>query len=170
MWISVDPISNYDPLNSENYLDGEHNGGIYNYANLNSYIYCYQNPIKLVDPNGKQVDAVDFIPVIGSGRDICRGFRDGDIFTCGIGLLGLIADVATFGSGSVITGGIKTGIKAGIKTTVKQELKQTVKTETKKNTQKSKVKTGDNTAITAFAVMMFISGCVFVLARRKRND
>ena len=54
LWISVDPISNYDPLNSENYLDGEHNGGIYNYANLNSYIYCYQNPIKLVDPNGKQ--------------------------------------------------------------------------------------------------------------------
>lgn len=47
---------------------------------------------------------------------------------------------------------------------------ETVKIETKKNTQKSKVKTGDNTAITAFAVMMFISGCVFVLARRKRND
>ena len=47
---------------------------------------------------------------------------------------------------------------------------ETVKTEAKKNTQKSKVKTGDNTAITAFAVMMFISGCVFVLARRKRND
>ena len=47
---------------------------------------------------------------------------------------------------------------------------ETVKTETKKNTQKSKVKTGDNTSITAFAVMMFISGCVFVLARRKRND
>lgn len=47
---------------------------------------------------------------------------------------------------------------------------ETVKTETKKNTQKSKVKTGDNTVITAFAVMMFISGCVFVLARRKRND
>lgn len=47
---------------------------------------------------------------------------------------------------------------------------ETVKTETKKNTQKSKVKTGDNTAITAFAVMMFISGCVFVLVRRKRND
>ena len=47
---------------------------------------------------------------------------------------------------------------------------ETVKTEIKKNTQKSKVKTGDNTAITAFAVMMLISGCVFVLARRKRND
>lgn len=50
----MDPISNYNPLNSENYLDGEHNGGIYNYANLNPYIYCYQNPVKLVDPNGKQ--------------------------------------------------------------------------------------------------------------------
>ena len=54
LWMSVDPIYNYDPRNSENYLDGEHNGGIYNYANLNPYIYCYQNPVKLVDPNGKQ--------------------------------------------------------------------------------------------------------------------
>ena len=29
LWISVAPISNYDPRNNENYLDGEHNGGIY---------------------------------------------------------------------------------------------------------------------------------------------
>ncbi len=54
LWMNVDPISNYDPRNNENYLDGEHNNGIYNYANLNPYIYCYQNPVKLVDPNGKQ--------------------------------------------------------------------------------------------------------------------
>ena len=29
LWMSVDPISNYDPRNSENYLDGEHNEGVY---------------------------------------------------------------------------------------------------------------------------------------------
>ena len=52
--MSVDPIYNYDPRNSENYLDGEHNGGIYNCANLNPYIYCYHRPTLYVDPNGKQ--------------------------------------------------------------------------------------------------------------------
>ncbi len=28
LWMSFDPISNYDRRNNENYLDGEHNGGI----------------------------------------------------------------------------------------------------------------------------------------------
>ena len=45
LWISVDPISNYDPRNNENYLDGEHNLGVYNTFNLAPYGYCYQNPI-----------------------------------------------------------------------------------------------------------------------------
>ena len=35
LWMSVDPISNYDPRNSENYLDGEHNGGIFLVIELN---------------------------------------------------------------------------------------------------------------------------------------
>lgn len=104
LWISVDPISNYDPRNNENYLDGEHNLGVYNTFNLAPYGYCYQNPIRLIDPNGKQVDAVDFVPFLGSGRDIYRGFRDGDILTGAIGVGGLIADVFTLGSGSVVTG------------------------------------------------------------------
>ena len=131
LWISVDPISNYDPRNNENYLDGEHNLGVYNTFNLAPYGYCYQNPIRLIDPNGKQVDAVDFVPFWGSGRDIYRGFRDGDILTGAIGVGGLIADVFTLGSGSVVTGGIKAGVKAGVKTAVKQEIKQAAKTETK---------------------------------------
>ena len=33
--MSVDPISNFDPRNRENYFDGEHNDGVYNYRNLN---------------------------------------------------------------------------------------------------------------------------------------
>lgn len=36
------------------YLNGEHNGGVYNSKNIVSYGYCYQNPVILVDPNGKQ--------------------------------------------------------------------------------------------------------------------
>ena len=56
--MSVDPISNYDPRNSENYLDGEHNNGVFNAYNLSPYSYCYQNPVKLSDSDGKQVIAV----------------------------------------------------------------------------------------------------------------
>ena len=52
--MSVDPISNYDPRNSENYLDGQHNGGIYNFVNLNPYVYCYNRGTTYIDPNGKQ--------------------------------------------------------------------------------------------------------------------
>ena len=39
----------------EHYIDGQHNEGVYNSFNLNTYGYCYQNPIILIDPNGKQV-------------------------------------------------------------------------------------------------------------------
>ena len=55
----MDPLAVYNPVQeTEFYFDGQHNGGIYNGKNLNVYGYCYQNPIKYVDPNGKQVDAV----------------------------------------------------------------------------------------------------------------
>ena len=49
LWMSVDPLV-YDGT----YLSGKHNSGVYNSKNLNCYIYCYQNPVVLVDPNGKQ--------------------------------------------------------------------------------------------------------------------
>jgi len=58
LWMSVDPLSSYNPFNNENYIDGEHNGGVYNNMNLGIYSYCYQNPIKLKDPDGRQVVAV----------------------------------------------------------------------------------------------------------------
>lgn len=35
-------------------MDGEHNGGVYYSGNLNSYLYCYANPIVFYDPNGMQ--------------------------------------------------------------------------------------------------------------------
>jgi hypothetical protein len=53
--LNVDPLADYNPFyNSEHYIDGEHNGGVYNSGNNNPYIYCYQNPIIYIDPNGKQ--------------------------------------------------------------------------------------------------------------------
>ncbi|QII70328.1 type IV secretion protein Rhs [Apibacter sp. B3706] len=58
VWLSADPLSGYNPNNeTEHYIDGQHNGGVYNSFNLNTNIYCYHNPVKLVDPNGKQAIA-----------------------------------------------------------------------------------------------------------------
>ena len=54
LWMSVDPLLVFDPQNEENYIEGQHNGGVFNSYNLNPYSYCYQNPIIITDPNGKQ--------------------------------------------------------------------------------------------------------------------
>ncbi|SHL42830.1 SpvB/TcaC N-terminal domain-containing protein [Flavobacterium chilense] len=59
LWLNVDPLAVYNPvMESQFYVDGQHNGGVFNDMNLNSYGYCYQNPIRYIDPNGKQVDRV----------------------------------------------------------------------------------------------------------------
>ncbi|MET3035875.1 RHS repeat-associated core domain-containing protein [Chryseobacterium sp. NRRL B-14859] len=56
IWYGVDPLAIYNPvIEKEFYGDGQHNGGVYFWGNLNPYIYTYQNPIKYIDPNGKQV-------------------------------------------------------------------------------------------------------------------
>jgi hypothetical protein len=46
-------------MDDEHYIDGQHNGGVFNHFNHNSYGYCYQNPIKYVDPNGKQSNVTE---------------------------------------------------------------------------------------------------------------
>jgi RHS repeat-associated protein len=51
VWLSVDK-----PLIDGTYMSGIHNGGVYNSFNLNGYMYCYQNPVRLIDPDGNQVD------------------------------------------------------------------------------------------------------------------
>jgi RHS repeat-associated protein len=58
LWLNVDPLADYNPhMNDEHYKDGEHNGGVFNQMNNNPYIYCYQSPVKYVDPNGKQSES-----------------------------------------------------------------------------------------------------------------
>ncbi len=55
IWYGVDPLAVYNPaMETQFYGDGEHNGGVFYWGNLNPYIYTYQNPIKYIDPNGKQ--------------------------------------------------------------------------------------------------------------------
>lgn len=67
VWLSIDPLASYDPINnSEHYIDGQHNGGVFNAMNLNVYGYTYQNPLRYVDPNGKQVDVVITNEVVGT--------------------------------------------------------------------------------------------------------
>lgn len=57
IWLSVDPLAIYNPvMETEFYGDGQHNGGVFYSGNLNPYIYTYQNPIRYIDPNGKQTD------------------------------------------------------------------------------------------------------------------
>ena len=55
VWQSVDPLADYNPhMNDEHYVDGEHNGGVFNSRNNNPFIYTYQSPVIYIDPNGKQ--------------------------------------------------------------------------------------------------------------------
>lgn len=56
--------------------------------------------------------ASDFIPFVGSGKDIYQGINNGDWVQFSIGIAGLGLDIATAGTGSLVKGGLKTVGKA----------------------------------------------------------
>ncbi|WP_054851351.1 RHS repeat-associated core domain-containing protein [Olleya sp. ITB9] len=65
---------------------------------------------------GDVADVVtDFTPIVGSAKDIYQGFRDGNWWQAAAGIGGLILDVGSLGTASLVKGAIKTGIKQGIK-------------------------------------------------------
>jgi hypothetical protein len=88
-----------------------------------------ENPVKFVDPDGK--DFIDFIPIVGSGRDIYNGAKNGDWLTLGIGVAGLALDVVTLGEGSALKGGVKSALKMGAKEVAADEVKSVGRTLTK---------------------------------------
>ncbi|MXO33505.1 type IV secretion protein Rhs [Apibacter sp. B3889] len=93
IWLSADPLSGYNPNNeTEHYIDGQHNGGVYNSFNLNTYGYCYQNPVLLVDPNGKQSVGAAVGKVVG------RKFLGEKVG----GIVGGIVDIPTTVLGAVL--------------------------------------------------------------------
>ncbi|MXP12534.1 hypothetical protein [Apibacter sp. B3239] len=93
VWLSADPLSGYNPNNeTEHYIDGQHNGGVYNSFNLNTYGYCYQNPVLLVDPNGKQSVGAAVGKVVG------RKFLGETVG----GIIGGIVDIPTTVLGAVL--------------------------------------------------------------------
>ncbi|CAM3831734.1 hypothetical protein FLBR109950_03850 [Flavobacterium branchiophilum] len=65
IWASVDPYQ-FDGT----YWNGDHNGGFYNQFNFNTYGYCYQNPVRLIDPNGKQTDVVNRNVIFSVDKDV----------------------------------------------------------------------------------------------------
>src|SRR5690606_38277628 len=73
---SVDPIALWQPVQEvEHYIEGQHNGGVFNPLNLNVYGYTYQNPIRYIDPNGKQTDVVDEnVPCLGCPGPVDEAF------------------------------------------------------------------------------------------------
>ncbi|MDQ6528089.1 RHS repeat-associated core domain-containing protein [Flavobacterium sp. LHD-85] len=101
-WISVDPLAVYNPVMEEEfYYDGQHNGGSYNDKNLNTYGYCYQNPVLYVDPNGKQsmAGALRGIPE-GQADNVTRGWNQGlKNGGYGVDFVPVIGDIKGIGEG-----------------------------------------------------------------------
>ena len=107
VWLSVDPLAIYHPVNeTEFYGDGQHNGGVFNSGNLNAYIYCYQNPVVLVDPNGKQVMSYNLYG--NTSREAFREYRKMNaplaLFSAGI-----VDGMLTGGMGSRLAIGLSAG-------------------------------------------------------------
>ena len=50
-WCSADPVIN-------DYLNGKRSGGVYNSINLDLFHYAGNNPVKIIDPDGRSGYAV----------------------------------------------------------------------------------------------------------------
>lgn len=55
--------------------------------------------------------ATDFVPLVGPGKDIYKGIRDGDVLTASLGVVFFALDVATLGEASIVKGSLKLAIK-----------------------------------------------------------
>lgn len=119
-----------------------------------------QEDIDSNSDDGLGVDVVDFIPVVGSIRDIGNGIAAGSAGLVALGVVFLVADVAGL-AGSVFSGGAatvgvtaaKSAVKGGIKATVKASTKAAAKQGEKKLLQvTAKGATKSTTQITEKAI------------------
>nr|WP_181042825.1 RHS repeat-associated core domain-containing protein [Apibacter adventoris] len=99
VWLSTDPLSGYNPiLEDEHYIDGEHNGGVYNSFNLNTYGYTYQNPIRYIDPNGKQADVIYGITSTDPKKDDKALINGGKALSNKSNILTIVSHAGTHGA------------------------------------------------------------------------
>lgn len=120
------------------------------------YVGMGNDPVNNIDPSGGGVElamvyvtaaakkassfwsvgnifktAMSFVPVVGSVMDIVEGVANGDVLQTVMGVAGLVADVATLGVASGVTGAIKASTKVAV-TAVKGAAKQAAKKITQK--------------------------------------
>ncbi len=91
----------------------------------NSYRFCGNDPVNQVDPDGE--DWLDFVPIIGSGRDLLEGIQEGDWGKIAMGAGGLLLDITSGGTGSLVKGIIKGGVKSALRQGAKQVTGSAVK-------------------------------------------
>lgn len=91
----------------------------------------------------KGLDAIDFIPVVGSIRDIGEGIAAGSLGMVAFGTVFLILDVAglfTAGTANVGITATKTAAKAGMKSVAKSTIKTAIKNDVAKESRKQLLK------------------------------
>ncbi|WP_159074406.1 SpvB/TcaC N-terminal domain-containing protein [Streptomyces dioscori] len=88
LWQSADPELG-------NYLGGTPNGGVYTPANLSSYAYGANNPLKFTDSSGGYLDLIIEAASIGVGVvSAVSNVREGNYWTAAGDAAGVMADVA----------------------------------------------------------------------------
>ena len=70
---------------------------------------------------------LDFVPIVGGGKDIYQGIQDGNGWMVALGVGSIILDVGTLGGSSIVKGLAKTGIKAGGRSLTKKAAKSALK-------------------------------------------
>jgi hypothetical protein len=78
----------------------------------------------------------DFIPFVGSGKDIYNGFKNDDPLLIAMGVGFFVVDIFTLGSGSIVKGAVKTAGKQIAKEASEQTAKRLLITAGKKTLHK----------------------------------
>lgn len=108
VWQSADPALG-------DYLGGAPNGGVYTPANLSTYVYGVNNPLKYTDPTGAYLDLAIEVVSIGIGvASLVDNVRKGNYWSAAADAAGVVADV-TLAVVPGVPGGVGLARKAATK-------------------------------------------------------